>query len=95
MNATLTRPRQLTFDIGGDHPNPGGASLFITGTGHMNSELFMGDDVTIQVIDAAGEIVASYDGACVGIQFKTHEATDTTEEWVERKHIVKLGEVAG
>lgn len=94
MSATLDRPRQLTFDIGGDHPNPRGASINITGTGTIRSELFMGDDVTVQIVDAAGEIVAAYDGTCVGIQFKTHEATEQTEEWVERKHIVKLGDAS-
>ena len=91
MSTVVDRPRQLTFDIGGDHPAPAGASISITGTGTIRSELFMGDDVTVQIVDAAGEIVAAYEGQCVGIQFKTHEATETTDEWVERKHIVKLG----
>lgn len=91
--STLAPPaQQLTFDVGGDHPRPTGASIAITGSGEIRSELFLEDDVTIQVVDSNGEIVAEFDGAVVDVQFKKHDATETTSAWVERAHKIKLGD---
>lgn len=86
------RDAQLTFDVGGDLHHPAGASLNITGKGIVNAELFMDDDVTIRVVDAQGEVVASYDGTVTGVHFVKHKETETETAWVERVHKIKLGE---
>lgn len=84
-------PQQLTFDVGGEAARPTGASIAITGKGDIRSQLFIDDDVTIRVIDAEGEIVASFEGAVVDVGFKKHEGTETASPWVERIHKIKLG----
>ena len=81
-----------TTPYGKQLPKPASASIAITGKGTIESQLFMGDDVTVQIIDAAGEIVASYDGTCTSVAFIHHEQTEQTDEWVERAHKVKLGD---
>ena len=85
-------PQQLSFDVGGELARPIGASIAITGSGEIRSQLYIDDDVTIQVIDAGGEIVATFDGAVVNVAFRKHEQTETQAAWVERIHKIKLGE---
>ena len=84
--------QQLSFDVGGDHPRPAGGAIKITGTGNLKSQLYMDDDVTVQVVDEAGEIVASYDGAVVNVSFNKHAGTEQSAAWVERIHTIKLGD---
>lgn len=81
-----------TTPYGKNLPSPSGGSIAIAGKGTIRSQLFMGDDVTVQIIDAAGEIVASYDGTCTSVAFVHHDATENTGEWVERAHKIKLGD---
>lgn len=87
-------PEQLSFDVGGEIRKPAGATLNITGKGELRSQLFMDDDVTIQVIDARGEVVATFDGSVVNVAFVKHQQTETDPEWVERVHKIKLGDAA-
>lgn len=93
MNAAVAAlPQQLTFDVGGELAKPTGASISISGSGAIRSQLFIDDDVTVQIIDAAGEIVAIYDGTVRDVAFKKHDATETALAWVERQHKIKLGD---
>lgn len=85
-------PQQLSFDVGGELAKPTGASIAITGSGAIRSQLYIDDDVTIQVVDAAGEIVATFDGSVRDVAFKKHDATETSNAWVERQHKIKLGD---
>lgn len=85
-------PQQLTFEVGGELAKPTGASIAITGMGAIRSQLYIDDDVTIQVIDAGGEIVATFDGSVAGVSFKKHDATETANAWIERQHKIKLGD---
>jgi hypothetical protein len=93
VEAAVRIPQQLSFDIGGDVARPTGASLKITGSGDIRSQLFMGDDVTLRVVDAAGVVVAQFEGSVVNVAFKQHEPTDSEPEWVERIHSIKLGDL--
>lgn len=81
---------QLSFEIGGELPRPGGASFAIGGKGMVSRELFLDDDVTVQIVDAAGEVVASFAGSVVAVDFKKHRETDSAAAWVERVHRIKL-----
>ena len=92
MSTLLDRPQQLSFDIGGDVARPTGASLKITGSGDIRSQLFMGDDIMLRVVDSAGEVVAELEGSCSSVAFKQHDASETEPEWVERIHTIKLGD---
>ena len=85
-------PQQLSFDIGGDQARPTGASFNVSGRGEIRNQLLMGDDVTLRVIAADGEIVAEFEGSVSNVAFKRHDATETTNEWVERAHTIKLGD---
>ena len=90
--AVAAIPQQLTFDVGGELAKPTGASLSISGNGAIRSQLYIDDDVTIQVVDAGGEIVATFDGTVRDVAFKKHDETETSQAWVERQHKIKLGD---
>lgn len=90
--AVAALPEQLTFEVGGELAKPTGASIAITGNGAIRSQLYIDDDVTIQVVDAGGQVVAIFDGSVAGVSFKKHDETETTSAWVERQHKIKLGD---
>lgn len=92
MSAEPTRiPQQLSFDVGGEKARPTAASMSISGSGTLRSQLYMDDDVTITIADAAGEVVAEFDGTVTAVDFKKHGAKGDEPEFVERIHKIKLG----
>lgn len=90
--APVQIPQQLTFDVGGELARPTGSSFSISGKGAIRSQLYIDDDVIVQVIDAGGEVVAEFDGSVVDVGFKKHKETETTQAWVERLHKINLGD---
>jgi hypothetical protein len=90
--ATIDLPQQLTFDVGGELAKPTGSSLSVTGKADIRSQLYIDDDVLVQIVDAGGELIASFDATCIDVAFKKHDATETTTAWVERTHKLKLGD---
>lgn len=81
---------QLSFDVGGPIRRPAGASIQVTGKGDIDTDLHMDDEVVIHIIDARGEVLATFDGTVAGIGFVKHKETDTSPAWVERVHKVKV-----
>jgi hypothetical protein len=90
--APVALPQQLTFDVGGELAKPTGSSLSVTGKADIRSQLYIDDDVLVQIVDAGGELIASFDATCIDVAFKKHDATETTTAWVERTHKLKLGD---
>ena len=84
-------PEQLSFDVGQNRSvRPAGASIAITGKATLHSQLLIDDDVSVQLVDAYGEVIGRFEGTCVDVTFKKHDATETSVAWIERIHKVKL-----
>lgn len=84
-----TRPFQLTFEVGGSHDEPETATFRIGGALAAGSELRKGDEVTVVLSDADGQVIASGSGWVRGVGFREHRPKDGPS-WTERTHAIKL-----
>ena len=84
-------PQQLSFDVGQNRAvRPSGASISISGKATIREQLLLDDDVSVQLVNAQGEIIGRFEGTCIDVTFKKHDATETTSAWIERVHKIKL-----
>jgi hypothetical protein len=79
----------LTLEVGGGKM-PSVATFKVSGKLLVDDQMLRGDECTLTIANADGEVIAAGTGFVKGINFVTHEETESAPEFVERAHTIKL-----